>query len=421
MNVSYWIKIFLEHFRKLPDCRLGKNKQYKIEEIASAAFSVFFMQSSSFLAHQKNLKKRKGDHNGRTLFGVSKIPSDNHIRQTLDTISPDELEPLFMEMFESLDKDEWCVDGRLLIAIDGITFFSSPTINCDCCLKKQCSNGKTSYTHAALCPVVVHPTQKAVFPLPPMFIQNSDGQEKQDCEVNAAKRWILKNQEFLSQHKVILLGDDLFSRDPMIKLIKSIPDVDCIFVAKPSSHPSIEPYRERLHESSKTKVEISDKAFASHVHKYDFSNKIPINGDVNCEDISYFHMEIYNKNNKKLYTNSFATTIPLTAKNIHTIACAGRNRWRIENEAFNVLATRGYHLKHNFGHGQKNLANFLTTLNILAFTVHNLCQLTDSLFQKVFTAFSSRKQFFQSIVTLTIFHLFTSWEELLEFMLESLE
>ncbi len=33
-----------------------------------------------------------------------------------------------------------------------------------------------------------------------------------------------------------------------------------------------------------------------------------------------------------------------------------RARWKIENEGFNVLKTKGYNLEHNFGHGIQNLA-----------------------------------------------------------------
>jgi hypothetical protein len=36
---------------------------------------------------------------------------------------------------------------------------------------------------------------------------------------------------------------------------------------------------------------------------------------------------------------------------------AGRSRWKIENENNNVLKTKGYHLEHNFGHGQQHLSN----------------------------------------------------------------
>jgi hypothetical protein len=35
---------------------------------------------------------------------------------------------------------------------------------------------------------------------------------------------------------------------------------------------------------------------------------------------------------------------------------AGRCRWKIENECFNTLKNQGYHLEHNYGHGQKNLS-----------------------------------------------------------------
>jgi hypothetical protein len=99
----------------------------------------------------------------------------------------------------------------------------------------------------------------------------------------------------------------------------------------------------------------------------------------------------------------------------------GRNRWRIENEAFNVLKTKGYNLSHNFGHGDKNLANLLTVFNIIAFTVHTVWQIANETFQKMFNAFSSRKQFFQALLTLTIFHLFHSWEHLLDFVKDGLE
>ena len=45
-----------------------------------AAFSAFFMQSQSFLAHPQRLRDGHGRSNCETLFGMSRIPGDNHIR-----------------------------------------------------------------------------------------------------------------------------------------------------------------------------------------------------------------------------------------------------------------------------------------------------------------------------------------------------
>jgi hypothetical protein len=45
------LSILNETFAHLPDVRKGRNKHYSIGDAAMAAFSVFFMQSASFLAH----------------------------------------------------------------------------------------------------------------------------------------------------------------------------------------------------------------------------------------------------------------------------------------------------------------------------------------------------------------------------------
>ncbi|WP_205879162.1 hypothetical protein [Leptolyngbya sp. BC1307] len=72
-----------------------------------------------------------------------------------------------------------------------------------------------TYSHKALLPVIVAPGQAAVVSLPPAFITPQDGHSKQDCEQAAAKRWIGSAPAIFEQQAVTLLGDDLFSRQPM--------------------------------------------------------------------------------------------------------------------------------------------------------------------------------------------------------------
>ena len=75
-------------FKRLPDKRRGKNKQYTMEDIGLSAFSVFFMQCPSFLAHQRLMQEARGKNNAQALFQVEDIPSDNHIRSLLDEVPP---------------------------------------------------------------------------------------------------------------------------------------------------------------------------------------------------------------------------------------------------------------------------------------------------------------------------------------------
>ena len=79
----------------LPDKRGGRNIQYTMADIGMAAFSVFFVQSPSFLGHQRRLLEGRGRSNCQTLFAMTEIPSDNHIRAMLDPVSPDAFQPAF--------------------------------------------------------------------------------------------------------------------------------------------------------------------------------------------------------------------------------------------------------------------------------------------------------------------------------------
>ena len=72
----------------LSDKRTGTNTQYTMETIGLSAFSVFFTQSPSFLAHQKAMEQNKGKSNAQTLFQSEEIPTPNHVRDMLDPVEP---------------------------------------------------------------------------------------------------------------------------------------------------------------------------------------------------------------------------------------------------------------------------------------------------------------------------------------------
>ena len=124
-------------FETFPDKRRGINTTYSIADIAMATFSVFFMQSPSFLAYQRHLQEGHGRSNCQGLFGISKIPSDNHIRDLLDPADPALLYPMFPEVLAYLKQSGGLFAfGRLgnhvLIALDGTAYFCSNKITREC-------------------------------------------------------------------------------------------------------------------------------------------------------------------------------------------------------------------------------------------------------------------------------------------------
>ena len=178
---------FLEDsIKAFPDGRTRKNTVYEVRDAVLAAFSVFFMQCPSFLAHQKAMSGRKGKNNAESIFGVHKIPTDTHIRNLLDPIPPDLLFPVFDKVYEfflteGVIKDMLTHDNLMLIALDETWFFSSEQISCPSCQTKTHKNGSVSYYHSAITPVIVKPEVNRVVCLPPEYIAVDDGSTKQNC------------------------------------------------------------------------------------------------------------------------------------------------------------------------------------------------------------------------------------------------
>jgi hypothetical protein len=114
--------------------------------------------------------------------------------------------------------------------------------------------------------------------------------------------------------------------------------------------------------------------------------------------------------------DSFVTDLPVHRDNVAELAACGRARWKIENETFNVLKTKGYNLDHNFGHGKRHLASVLATLNLLAFAFHTVCDPGDRAWKAARRELVTRQGFFQTLSALSAYVVFVSWRELLEAM-----
>ena len=80
---------------------------------------------------------------------------------------------------------------------------------------------------------------------------------------------------------------------------------------------------------------------------------LPIRDGKDALEVNWLEITIRDSNRKITYRNSFITDLPVDADNVEHLAAAGRARWKIENETFNTLKTKGYNLEHNFGHGKK--------------------------------------------------------------------
>jgi hypothetical protein len=417
-----------QRITQLPDHRKGQNTQYRIQDAALGAFGLFFTQSPSFLEYQRRLQHTRGQNNARTLFGVAQIPCDNQVRNLLDPLAPSALDRVFVDVFEGLEHHGFLASFRVLndqflIALDGTHYFSSKAIHCPNCLTRQTPNGQTLYYHAAITPVVVCPGHSQGIALPPEYVMPQDGHDKQDCERAAGKRGLTKHAAPLAPHGVTVLGDDLYSNQPVCALALQ-NGFNFIFVCKPASHPKL---YERLAfwQTNGAMHQLESRRWNgrfTEVTRYRSVNNVLLRDGTAALSVQWFEVTVVNaKTGEPLYHNSFITNHNVTAETVAAVAQAGRARWKIENENNNVLKTKGYHVEHNFGHGQQYLAAFLLSLNLLAFLFHTVLEWSDDQYALLRQVLARRQSFFEDLRALTRYMVFESWQHLLDFMLRGLE
>jgi hypothetical protein len=412
----------------VPEHRNGRNIQYQIAEAGLGAFSVFYMQSPSFLAHQRDMQRKKGVNNTQGLFGVERIPSDGQIRNLLDPVEPARLREPFWDIYRCLDEGGFLdaydgIDGTRLVSLDGSQYFSSQEIHCPNC-RVVVRDENTYYSHLVMLAVLSAPEQPQVFSLDPEFITPQDGYEKQDCEQQAIKRWVKRNAPRFAPWSVTLLADDLHCHQPLCDQLLE-QQMHFILTCKPESHPTL---YEELALLEQVEGAVSTRVvrrWNGRYHErwvYRWAEHLPLRGDTKTLLVSWCELTLYNEaSGEQLYHSAWATDHALDEQRVVEVVADGRSRWKVENEGFNVLKNHGYSFEHNYGHGQQQLSMVLLSLLLLAFLFHSVLDLSCPLYQAVRRELGTRRTFFNDLRALTRYLYFASWEQLLTFMYQRLD
>jgi hypothetical protein len=414
-------KSLSEHFMQIDDRRQSAKVDYSLHDCLMSGLAMMFFQDPSVLTFQQRLQDGIHKNNLTTLFDVSDIPKDTQMRQVLDAIPASELNGIFADFLHRLQRGKQLVnyqfyDGSYLISIDGSEYFSSEKIRCPHCLVTE-SKGKQRYHHQILQSVIVHPDMRQVLPLAPEPISNRDGSKKQDCERNAGKRLVRHIRATHPKLKITVTADGLYSNQPFIDELKTA-NMSFILVAKPTDHKVLfEWVNELIQLGAGGSLQFGDEK--GRRHRYQWVNQVPLNGTKDADLVNFFQYQLVAATGKVTYKNSWVTDIEVDENNVVNLVKGGRARWKIENETFNTLKNQGYHIEHNFGHGQQHLSMIFFVLNLLAFYIHQILELTDRLYHTLrYTKFTSRKEYWNQLRCTIRILIFPRWESLLNFILD---
>jgi hypothetical protein len=296
--------------------------------------------------------------------------------------------------------------------LDGSDDFHSTTIACPGCLQRTDVNGEVHFRHTVVSATLVKAGSHRVLPLDVEEVRNSDGEAKQDCERNAAKRLIPRLRQEHPQLPLIIGGDDLSCHEPFIAQLRDLR-LHHMLVCKPSSHAELYAWVDDIERLGGCEQGQWHEGPAC--RRRFFTSRI-----VHSVPLTAAHrlwgtlVEVWEHDRKgtQLYHNAWFTDLDVTPAHVAAIVRIGRSRWKIENEHFNVHKNHGYELEHNYGHGKQTLSMVCYLLNLLAFIAHMILERGDRLYQRCL-ATTSRRELWHTLRTAMRMILVTAWADFL--------
>jgi hypothetical protein len=380
------------NFEQVTDQR-AENAKISMPDALMSGFAMFSLKDPSLLAFDE---RRTTDSNLGSIYGVEEVPGDTQMRTILDDVDPREISPAFRDVVRQLQRtrelDKFVfLGGSYLVSLDGTGYFSSKTIHCSSCMEKvNKKTGEVTYYHQLMGGVIIHPNLREVIPLMPEPILKQDGETKNDCERNAAKRFLAQLKQDYPDLTFTITEDALSPNAPHIRELEK-HGFHYILGVKEGDHEHLfEQVALARQEGRTTEYE---RRSGDVVHRFCFVNQMPLNKS--NPDILVNFVEYWEISEGKTQHFCWVTDFTVTKLNVFTIMRGGRARWKVENETFNTLKNQGYHFEHNFGHGKKNLSVVFAALMMLAFLVDQVQQLACELFQAVLEKKGSRKRLWE--------------------------
>lgn len=304
------------------------------------------------------------------LGALTTVACDDTIDDAFASLIIQQLQRLVQNMLRHLIRQRTLEYARLLdqyymIALDATGLFHRHQRHCEHCLVTKTKSGEILYSHHVLEAKLITEDGLA-FSLATEHIENQHGQqfdlskekEKQDCELNAFKRLAPKIKEAFPQLRICLLLDSLYAARQVMDICKEYGWA-YIICYKEGSIPSIyDEFQRLLPLMSQNNLTwqtahvgqrmcwVSDMAYCNHqTHLI----KCVDRGITSAEEKTFLYL----------------TNIKPTKSTVRVIANeGGRQRWKIENQGFNMQKNGGYNLEHVYSHNENAAKCFYLCLQI---------------------------------------------------------
>jgi hypothetical protein len=379
----------LEHCARSDSRRI--NASHSALDALKSGYAVFHLKAPSLFGFQPKLPAEK--NNLHSVYGIDRIPSDNGLRNILDGLTARDLNEGFHRVLPFLEDQQvasayryW--NGHYVVSVDGVQHQCSNKVKCAYCLRREHKNGTVSYSHSMLSGAVVCPGRRPVFVVDNEPILKQDGESKNDCERNAAKRFFTRQARVNGHRPMVYVLDALYACAPIVELITQCsPQWKYIINAKESGSKYLFEQFDEL--NARGKVRWKTKRRKRGTYELGYVNDLALNKSNEGVRVNMLYCRVREAGGKEVVF-SYLTNIELHDSNLMAVLAMGRSRWKIENEVFNTLKNQEYNYGHNYGHGKENLATNFAYLMMLAFTADQLLECCNRAFGRLLKKLRTR-------------------------------
>lgn len=405
-TIDHLLKSFSQEISRLHDPRNPDFIYYGVPHFVFWGISLFLTHQES--CHQHGL--RKGNEQFVRNFCLfsgcteQELASEDTVMGFFKRCDPATLEQAWFKTIQVLIRGKSLDFGRQgnrwTIAFDATGCGSSDRPYDAHCLKRDHSNGTTTYHRSALVAFLVLEEGFAI-PIAVQFIENMEvNASKQDCEIKAFYRLAQKIKTAFPQTPFWVLGDALYADQNVIRTCQGF-GWGYSFNLKESDLIAFWREAQKLMEllpQNKLNLTETRPDNKTRTKSYRWVNQVDYYGlklsAVFLEEEEWLSKEartaLETTGEKPQITSfSWITHQGLDRANVESNARVGRQRWRCENEGFNVLKNGGFNLEHAYTRDRQGYQCFFVMM-LMAHTIQQLVA-KGSLLKKIWKQIGSMK------------------------------
>ena len=336
---QYFPKL-IDKFENLTDTRHQSYVEYQMSVITITRLLGLLCGIKSMRNTTEKFNTEETIKNIANLLNIEldEIPHYDTINNVFEKLDVEELRKIQKYMIISLIRskmfDKYRYQGKYFqIVIDGTGIMSFKERHCEHCLKRTYNKGteeeKTIYYHYVLEAKLV--VGDIVISLDSEFVENEhENVEKQDCEIRAFYRMAKRIKKEYPKLPIIISGDALYGCEPVMKI--------CI----ENKWEYILRLKEERLKLLGEEIKCLEKAENEEEIKYWNSIKY---GEVRTEKEANI-VKYYEKKKDTETEFMWITSFEITEKNKKELIHYGRQRWKIENEGFNMQKNGTFDIEH---------------------------------------------------------------------------